>query len=175
MNVDFAKELYFRELDRRAALDAAPTMRIAALASLAAIFSFYASHYDPAGAFLPRLFVLFAAGALCFGSLAAIWILRAYLGFEWQYLANASKLLEHFNLLEAAEGEGKTGPRTATQLFESRLVDMLVAAAAHNARNNNARSTLLYYSGIYLAIAVICTMLAGAPVLSQALMRWPIF
>ena len=175
MTLEFAQTLYFREIDRRFQLDAAPTVRVAALGLLGAIFSFYIGRYQPSGRFLPWLFLICVAGALVSGALAVIWIVRSYAGFIWQYLPSAARLIAHYHDLEIAANRAPAGTLDAKQVFETGLIEHLAAAAAHNARNNNIRSELLYYASSFIASAVAFTFLAGVPVLFESLARWPLF
>ena len=174
MKLEFVQSLYFRELDRRFQLDSAPTVRVAALGFLAGVFSFYTARFHPTDLFSAWFFLLCVAGALAFGALTVIWILRSFAGFEWAYLGNPATLLEHYRELEKSAAAGSLAGRQPSEVFEAGLLERLVAATAHNARNNNTRSQLLYQSSIFLAIGVGFTILAGVPVLSEALGHWPL-
>jgi hypothetical protein len=174
VTLEFAQSLYFRELDRRVQLDSAPTVRIAALGLIAGTFSFYTGRYAPAGIFLPWLFLVCLGGAMFFGALSIVWIIRSYAGFEWRYLANPAKLLEYYVEIKRLNSTGPSPGLEPDEVFAAGLVENLVKAAAHNFRNNNVRSQLLYHASIFLSWAVLFTFLAGVPVLFEALARWPL-
>jgi len=173
MTLEFAQILYFRELDRRTALDAAPPVRIAALAVIGGAFSVFSSRYTPSGPFLPWFFLGAAGGVIVCSVLAAIWIIRSYVGYRWRYLTSPITLLDHYRKLEQLPSSVFTGAATAREIFDAGLVEKLVMAAAHNATNNNARSELMYYASIFVALAFGFGVLAGIPMLCQLLVQFP--
>jgi hypothetical protein len=173
VKLELAQSLYFRELDRRVQLDGAPTIRVGALGLIAGIFSFYIDRYTPNGLFLPWMFLFCLAGTLVCSVLAAIWIIRSYAGYTWQYIATPDKLLAFYRDIQARADRGALQGAEPVAVFEEGMTKKLIMSAAHNARNNNARSELLYYSSIFIAWAVLFTFIAGIAVLFEAFAQWP--
>ena len=169
MDLDLAKTLYFRELDRRSELDGAPTFRVAILALLGGVFSYYTQHFSPARDLMSGLFLLSAAGTVAFAALAVVWIIRSYSGYTWAYLPFADQLQEHYESLVAYHAEYPSETQTAESLFSDHLRQRLIEAASRNASNNNQRSELIYRASFFLSVAVVFSLVAGLPVLSQGL------
>lgn len=165
----FLKELYFRELDRRDVLDSAPTLRIGVLALLGALHSFYFSVFPLGDSGWTWLFLAVTASATVCSVLAILWIVRCFVGYTWQYLPPAGRLLEFFDELIAYEKEYNLGHRRADALFNEALRTQLATTTEHNEHNNVKRSELLYGASRFLAAAVILTLLAAVPVLVEAL------
>lgn len=169
MDLDLAKTLYFRELDRRAELDGAPTLRVAVLALLGGVYSYYIQHFRPGADGMSLLFVVGAAGALLFALLAVAWIIRSYVGYAWRYLPFAKQLEASYE--EIREYCTQFGPETMApeEMFETHLRRELIEAATRNASNNDQRSELMVRSSLFLSGAVVCSLISGVPLLSQGL------
>jgi hypothetical protein len=99
MDLELAKTLYFRELDRRQELDSAPTFRVGVLALVAGVFSYYAEHFTITDNASSWFFLGCSAGALVSGALAIVWVIRSYTGFVWAYLPFADQLKAHYDSL----------------------------------------------------------------------------
>ncbi len=170
MDVKRAETFYFKELERRRDLDAAPTLRIAALALLGGVFSFYVKVFDLNGGIWSSMFLVCAAVVIVFASLAVIWIMRLFVGYSWGYMPCPDDLGAYFDTL--VEYHDKYHPKkTANQMFEAHLRGLFIQAASLNMRNNNARSELLYRASFFLTIAVLLTLISGIPVLYTLLSR----
>lgn len=168
MDRAFLKELYFRELDRRDQLDAAPTLRIAVLALVGGVFSSYFRALRMDSSILTWIFLSAAMGALVFAVLTVIWIVRSYVGFSWEHLPYASDLGSFYDSLVHYEQTYELASGTADTMFDEDLCLKLQTAATTNAYNNNARSELIYAASRFLAGVVVCTLLGGVPVVIQA-------
>ena len=169
MDLEFAKLLYFRELDRRAELDSAPTFRVAILALLGGVFSFYMQHFQPASNVLSILFLASAAATVFFSVLSVIWIIRSYSGYVWAYLPLPEQLATHYEELVEYHSRYPSETNTAETLFATHLRQQFIEAASRNARNNNRRSEFIYRASLFLSVAVVFSLLAGLPVLSEGL------
>jgi hypothetical protein len=168
VDLDLAKTLYFRELDRRTELDGAPTMRIAILTLLGGLFSYYSQRFIIQHDLPSVVFVVATAGTVCFAVAAVVWIIRSYVGFTWSYLPFPDQLESHFQALVEYQSlySFDTSPE---QLFQTHLRQRLIEAASQNASNNNQRAELIYRASLFISIAVIFSLAAGAPVLFRSL------
>jgi hypothetical protein len=169
MDLELAKTLYFRELDRRAELDGAPTLRVAVLALLGGVYSYYIQHFQANAGWMSLLFVAGAGGALLFSVLAVAWIIRSYVGYAWAYLPFAQQLEAHFEELAEYHAQFGAEARTAEEMFETQLRQRLIEAATRNASNNNRRSELMVRASFFLSVAVVFSLISGVPLLSEAL------
>ena len=168
VDLDLAKALYFRELDRRTELDGTPTMRVAILALLGGLFSYYSQRFVVECDLPSVVFIIGTAGAIFFAVVAVIWIIRSYVGFTWAYLPFPDQLESHFQAL--VEYQAQYAFETAPEvLFAAHLRQRLIEAASQNASNNNQRAELIYRASLFLSIAVIFSLVAGAPVLFRSL------
>src|SRR5690242_17096846 len=122
MTLEFAQDLYFRELDRRTALDAAPTLRIGAIALIAGAFSVYSTKYSVTGNFLSWLFILGGGGVIVCSVLSIIWIIRSYVGYRYGYLSSPVALLEHYRKLEALPKSSFPAGVGARETFDVGLI-----------------------------------------------------
>lgn len=163
VKAEFAKELYFRELDRRDQLDSSSTFRVAVVTLLAGLFSYYSSAYRADELGQPWLFLLCAIGAAVAVSVAIILVVSSFIGYTWAYLAPASDLLSYYQNLVAYERDHGIDGSSAAHEFERALVERFVAAASHNVLNNNSRSEKLYLASRLIAIAVVLGLVAGLP------------
>jgi hypothetical protein len=167
VDLDLAKALYFRELDRRTELDGAPTMRVAILALLGGLFSYYSQRFIVERDLSSVVFIIGTAGTIFFAVVAVIWIIRSYVGFTWAYLPFPDQLESHFQAL--IEYQAQYAFETAPEvLFTAHLRQRLIEAASQNASNNNQRAELIYRASLFLSIAVIFSLVAGAPVLFRS-------
>jgi len=171
MNTARAETFYFKELERRKDLDAAPTFRVAALTLLGGVYSFYLKSFHIDGSIISWLFLIAATGTLVCGSLSVVWIVRSFVGFSWGYVPCADQLLAHHAELQKYHTEHGLDSGTPDTVFDEYLQKCFVEAASKNTRNNNLRSELLYSASYFLAVAVLFTLLAGVPVLYRALER----
>ena len=168
MDLELAKTLHFRELDRRTQLDGAPTFRVAVLALLGGALSFYAERFTPMSPFLDALFVVSIALALFFASLSVAWLVKCYVGYLWGVLPPATKLKTYFDELRAYDATHGLEGTTPEKLFEAHLLQLLVEAAAANTINNNKRSDLIARATFCLVLATIFTLIAGIPLTYRA-------
>jgi hypothetical protein len=168
MDLEFLKTLYFRELERRAQLDSAPTFRVAVLALIGTVMSYYLQRFTLANTLGSWLFILCAGGVIFFSTLSIVWIVRIYVGFDWEYLPTAKELRNYERALFEYHAQYGIDGQTPSALFNSHLEKLLVSAATRNTSNNNTRSEWLYRASLFLSCAVVGTLLAGAPVLFQA-------
>jgi hypothetical protein len=160
---EFAKELYFRELDRRVQLDGAPSFRVIAIGLIAGLFTQYFKVYSGAGLPAPRVLVALAgAASICCGG-ADIQIVRSYLGYDWQILAPAQQLLGYYyELQHYRDAYGEESDPDADSTFADYLRLRMVEAASANNSNNNTRSERLYSASRLIAFAVGAALLGGA-------------
>jgi hypothetical protein len=169
MNTIRAETFYFKELDRRRDTDSAPTFRVAALALLGGVFSFYLRSFAIDGGLGAWLFLFSAAAVVVFSTLAVIWIVRLFVGFSWGYVPCPDQLESHYGELLAYHEKFTLDSGTPDEAFDQYLRRCFVEAASKNMRNNNDRSELLYRASFFLALAVFFTLIAGIPVLYRAL------
>jgi hypothetical protein len=171
MDVEFLKTLYFRELDRRAQLDAAPTPRVAILGIVGGVFTYYTDRLDLTSILFTGFFLACAAGAIVFSTLSIFWIIRSYVGYTWAYLPFPDQLVNHYEALVEYHEEYATETADPERLFTNHLRQRLVEATTQNASNNNQRSELIYRASLFLSVAVVFALVAGVPLLSSALAK----
>jgi hypothetical protein len=164
-----AETFYFKELERRRDIDAAPTFRVAALALLGGIMSSYLSRFTIDGTPMAWFFLISSGGVIVFSTLAVIWIVRLFVGFTWGYIPCPDELQAHFDALRRYNEEHGLDSGTPEETFDAYLKTCFIDAASRNMRNNNARSELLYRASFFIAVAVLFTLIAGVPVLYRAL------
>ncbi len=162
MDLQFAKELHFRELDRRNQLDAAPGLRVVGIGLVAGLFTQYYRVYAASGQTAPRMQVWIATLAAFSLVLAILQIVRIYLGFSWQHLASAQDLLAHYEALQDYKAQQDTAKDyDADAAFAEHLRLRLVEAATANAYSNNLRSERLYSASRWVALALALALIAG--------------
>jgi hypothetical protein len=169
MDLELLKTLYFRELDRRVQLDAAPTPRVAILGIVGGVFTYYTDRLRFTNIPSTWLFLALAVGAIIFSSLSIAWIIRSYVGYTWAYLPFADQLASHYQTLVAYHEEYASETAEPERIFENHLRQRLVEATTQNASNNNQRSELIYRASLFLSVAIVFALLAGLPLLSHAL------
>lgn len=161
MDFQLAKELHFRELDRRDELSRAPTLRIGVLTVLGGVYSYLFDSFEFSGSMASWIFIGCAATSAIFALLSIIWIIRSYMGYWWEYLPYPSQLLDYFSELRRYDAEHGLDDSTPERQFDETIRTSFVQAATKNMVNNNARASLLYSASLFLAIAVIAALLAG--------------
>ena len=168
MDLEFTKTLYFRELDRRAQVDSGSSFRIGVLALLAGVFVYYLNTYTMSNFWCGAFFVLCATTSALFAFLAIISIIRVYVGFQWSYLPYPGQMLQYHQALQAYQAHyGESSP----DAFSEYLLHALIESATANMINNNSRSEHLYAASRSLSIAVVSTMLAGIPVITENFLK----
>ncbi|HEV7768840.1 MAG TPA: hypothetical protein VGQ76_27855, partial [Thermoanaerobaculia bacterium] len=151
MDLEFARTLYFREVDRRAHLDSAPTSRVAILGIVGGVFTYYSERLRFAGDPMTWFFIVCVAGAVFFSVLSIVWIIRSYFGYRWQYLPLPDELSAHFQSLMARHEEDRFESADPDELFERDLRHRLIQAATRNTLSNNQRSELLHRGSLFLS------------------------
>jgi hypothetical protein len=169
MDLEFARTLYFREMDRRAHLDGAPTSRVAILGIIGGVFTYYSERLRFAGDPMKWFFIVCVAGAVLFSTLSIVWIIRSYFGYRWAYLPLPDELSAHYQSLVARCAENGFETADPDDLFKRHLQQRLIEASAQNTSSNHQRSELLYRGSFFLSVAVVFALLAGVPLLSSAL------
>ena len=168
MDIEFAKMLYFRELDRRSQLDPGSNFRVGVLALLAGVYVYYLNTYTMSNLWCGVLFVLCAIISALFALLAIISIIRVYVGFQWSYLPYPEQMLRYHQDLQAYQADyGESSP----DAFSEYLLLALIESATTNMANNNSRSEHMYAASRALSIAVVSTMLAGIPVITESFLK----
>jgi hypothetical protein len=159
MDTSFIKELYFREIERKQEFDSAPGVPIAVLTVVGGVFTFYLKSFLWIDTVLSLLFGVLLLVAGVFAVLTVVWIIRSYIGAEYEYLPYADELFGHYNDLQGFFDDAKA----ASEDFTADLRVRMVEATTANQYNNNRRSELLFGTKRFLAGLVVATLLAAIP------------
>ena len=159
--MDLAKEIYFRELDDKAQLDARLGPFVAILFAVGGLVVFLVRSAWPAPSPWSVACLVLSGIAVALFSLATFHVVRAMLGFSWARLPHSETLLEHYGKLVCYYAENPTVPGSADDDFEAYLLHHLASTASRNGTNNLVRSARFYRALGYLVAVIITAALAG--------------
>jgi len=169
LNLDFLKELYFHEWERKQQLATAASLPVVILTALGSgsVFLLRSFSYraDPA----TLLFVAFIAASLTFQGLAVYRVIRGIRGYWYERLPDTVALRKHYKLL--GEFHGTAGPPsgTAENTFDDQLAERLAGATDANRENNRRTAEFLERATSAIVGAVIFAALSFVPHFAQSL------
>lgn len=149
MDLNLARDFYFREWDGKAQQDTRVGVYVALLSALGGALAFLVRAAWPAQTPLCRLGLTVASLSLVLYFLAIIWVLRAAIasGFTYEKLPSPENLLAYWQQLSLYYASNPTVPGSAAADFDDFLIRHFASAATRNARNNLAQSARFYVAG----------------------------
>jgi hypothetical protein len=162
MKVEFLKERYDFELNRREQLTAALALPVGVLGGLGSVLALMARSFVYRHDLLTKLFVPFLVVDVVAFFACLTYLARAYHRQKYLYLPLLQELQDWENLFvglhsyEVAMGQ-------ADEAFEKHIGERIIEAADRNTQNNDERSRLLYWSRVSLFVVLGLTALAGIP------------
>ncbi len=161
MNLDLAKEFYFRELDGKAQQDARMGVFVGLLSAVGAAIAFLVKNAWPPATSWYRVSLTLSGVSLVLYVLAVIWVLRATLGFRYEKVPSPDNLLVYWQNLLGYHGVDPSAPGKAAADFEDYLVRHFASAASRNVGDNLARSALYYGAARFLLWVIVLSALAA--------------
>lgn len=162
MDFNFAKELYFRELDGRFQQDARTSTNVGLLSLVGGLLAILIRAMWPAESWLSLIGLLFCGIAIILYLMAVVYVLRATLGYIYESLPPADVLLNHFEDLSTYYSGNPEVEGNAEVDFRDFLTKKMVSATARNWSNNLSRSARYYSASQLLALVVIFGVVAAA-------------
>jgi hypothetical protein len=161
MKPEFAKDLYFHELNQKAELDARAMTIVGLMTIIGSIMVYFLRKAWPVDS-MAQIIVAVFGGLSVVGFAASVYYLfLANLGFRWQVLSPPSALLEHSNRLRLYFEEYPDAEGDPEKDFEDYLTDHLSQAATRNGENNLQRSAYYYKTTSLLAWVVVLLAVAA--------------
>lgn len=170
MDFNFAKELYFRELDGRFQQDARTSTNVGLLSLVGGLLAILIRAMWPAESWLSLIGLLFCGIAVILYLMAVIYVLRATLGYIYESLPPADVLLKHSEDLSTYYRDNPEVEGNAEVDFSDFLTRKMVSATARNWSNNLSRSARYYRASQLLAFVVIFAVLASAAAAANEIM-----
>lgn len=195
MDFEFAKQLYFRELDGRFQQDSRTSIHVGLLSVIGGIVAVLLQRVWPqiinlvqimdsqqnAGFTIAPLQPLWTSqnilSVICLGFCilaacacvaALIFLLRAAVGAKYEALASPTELLNHSGNLAKYHAQYSTPDSTFQSDFQNYLIQKMVEATTQNTRTNFMRSARYHRASKCLAFAIIMASLAGIVIALRA-------
>lgn len=163
LNIDFLKDRYDFELERKEKLTDALTLPIGVLTVLGSVLGAMARSFSYKFPILTRMFVSFLVADIVAFAVCLLYLARAYHRQTYVYLPTLKSLYQaKRELREYYEASGMPAEEAAEEFTEN-LEKRIIAAADANTENNDRRSSLLYRSRIVLFVILVLTALAALP------------
>lgn len=161
MDLDLAREIYFRTLDSKDQQDARLGVYVALLSVVGGALTVLVRWAWPPCTALGSvgLGVAIAAAVLYFA--AVVWALRV-VGYDYKRLPSPSDMLAHREELDAFHVENPKAEGKASDEFAEDLLRQMAEAATVNSANNDARSERFYQVSVMLLIVVILAAIVAA-------------
>jgi hypothetical protein len=166
LGLDFLKDRYDFELQRKEQLTAALALPVGALGVLGSLLAVMVRSFDFRGDSTSWLFGMAVTAAVCsfFGCL--VQLARAYHRQTYRYLPLLKELDDKLEEWRAFYAEtGFTGDEE--DFFIHELRTRIIDAADQNTQSNDARSALLYWARVWLFWLLGWTTAAGISYVAQ--------
>lgn len=161
MNIDLAKDLYFREFDAKAELDRRIGVYVALLSAVGGVLGLLGRSAWPGRSFLSCLALIFVAVAAILFFLAIAWAFRAIIGYTYEKLPDASQLLSYWQQLNTYYKTHAQVIGNPQEDFADFLIRHCASAATRNGQNNLTRSARFYSATVLLLWVVVIAALAA--------------
>lgn len=161
MTLEFASELYERELARREHLVSAVSLPAGILALVGGLLGAVANDFTYSNKVLTAFFaVALIMAAACFAW--SLWnLLRAHVGHVYEFLPRP-KTLHEFYLGTLAHYRDEPDPPVRARVdFDDLLLRRYVEAAEKNTNTNDRKSEILHQANRALASAMVLALLCG--------------
>lgn len=163
LGIEFLKDRYDFELERKEKLTDALTLPIGVLTVLGSVLGAMAQSFSYRFPILTRIFVPFLIADILVFAGCLLYLARAYHSQTYIYLPTLKSLyVAKRELREFYEASGMPS-EDAAQEFTVSLEKRIIAAADANTENNDRRSSLLHRSRIALFVILVLTALAALP------------
>jgi hypothetical protein len=96
MDVELAKELYFKEMELKVQLDSRLGIYAVLLSAVGGVVAFLIRSAWPGTTLLARIGVVASIAALVVYAFALTWVLRATLGYTYERIPYPAKILEYW-------------------------------------------------------------------------------
>jgi hypothetical protein len=162
MDLDLARDFYFRELDGKAQQDTRMGVYVALFSVLGGALAFLVrAAWSPPRTLWCYLSLIAAVLSLVLYFVAIIWVLRAAIGFTYERLPSLEDILAYRQKLASYYASNPSVPDSAAMDFDDFMTRHFASAAARNARNNLARSARFYRAAQLLLWVVVLAAVAA--------------
>jgi hypothetical protein len=170
MNMEFFKEQYKAEIERKDTLTNSMAIPVGVLTVLGGLLGFLSREFSYEPTNISRIFVaMLIVSALLF--LASIVLLFcAYSGYTYSYLPTAKELKKYFDDFSAYLKQAKSPTESdealaqrAKQQFEDMLERRYIDAVTDNSGNNDKKSGYIHWANTCLISALAAALLAVIP------------
>ena len=170
MDLDLARELYFRELDGKAQQDTRLGVYVALLSVIGGALAVLTKWAWPPDSTLCYVGLAFSVIAVVLYVLS-VCVLLGEVGLDWEKLPTPDELLAYRRKLDAYYESNPDDLGSASSDFDDYLLRHLASAATHNSITNLTRSATFYRAGVLLLAVVILTAISVAALgINQALL-----
>jgi hypothetical protein len=163
LGIDFLKDRYDFELERKERLTEALTLPIGVLTVLGSVVGAMAQSFTYKFPILTWIFVPFVVVDILAFAVCLLYLARAYHSQTYIYLPTLKSLYQAKRELREFYEASSMPVEDAVQEFTENLERRIIAAADANTENNDRRSSLLYRSRIVLFLILVLTALAALP------------
>lgn len=163
MKLEWLKDHYFFELNRKQQLESALNLPVAVISVLAGLIALYVPRLAwPSGAPVLLLDLLVALAVVLLA--LAFWnVVRTFLRYEYQEIAPATQLLSYHADLKAFHLATGGAEQDADAEFAESLKKLYADAIEQNAFGNIGKAAHLYWAKLFLAGAAVSLLLAAIP------------
>jgi len=170
MEIEFLKEQYKSEIERKDTLTNSMAIPVGVLTVLGGLLGFLSRDfsYEPTNISLAFVVVL-AISALLF-LVSIVLLFCAYHGYSYSYLPTAKELKEYFDNLSAYLRQTKSSTESdevvakrVTQRFDDMLERRYIEAITANSGNNDKKSGYLHWTNTCLITALAAALVAVIP------------
>lgn len=164
--LDFCKEAYLYEADRREKISARLTLNLAVLTIAANICVSYLNHLPPLqDNWLTRGFYVLITAAIMFGLTSLIFFFRALgfpQGYQYGYIPKTTEIYRFLKEAEAYnQGLHDLEPIDLQKAFRDNLTIQYNGYASRNAENNHRKSKFVWITFSFSICAIIFLLLTA--------------
>lgn len=163
MKIEFLKEHYFFELNRKQYLENALTLPVAILTGFGSVVFTLGQAFTYSHKVLSITFVIALSLTLLSLICAFYYLVRTSVRYTYEQVASSNDLLDYYNYLREYYDSIKVPETDADAEFEYALKGNYAKASTNNKRNNDSKAGFLYKANICLVIAAICLALSSIP------------
>lgn len=164
--LDFYKELYYFELDRKDKINSYLSFPLAILVLIIGVVSYFLNNLPSfnINSILSNLFHLFliclSVNILC----SLYYFIKSIYGYGYGYIATATEIDSYIKKLEEYNKEAPTKQRENIETaFEELLLKQYSEYSSINSKNNDTKSRCLHNTSKSLVIALIFIILSSVP------------
>jgi hypothetical protein len=163
LSLEFLKDRYDFELERKERLTDALTLPVAVLTVLGGLIAVMARSFTYGDTVLTWVFLgLVTADTVAF-AVCLVYLAQAYYTQVYVYLPSLKDLRQAENDLQEFYEAAEMEPAGAQEDFNASLEERIIEATDANTRSNDQRSFWLHGSRVALLVVLGLTALAGVP------------